>query len=576
MTNAETPLQHQLKLALAQEYLRVGRTAEARAALPTGYGLDPTSQTILQRRSGSASGTPSNLSVNGRAIPRAPLQATGTPASPAVPSTLPPLNMQVEATGTSSSTAAPNPGATSGSDPLATLRLYGITPTQDQQDYVNGTGYWASSAFTSLPPDQQAAQESAAAQSLMPTMQQRLAIMGSAPTSGDQNAVAAWLMKDPSIAAQVQKNPQANVFQVAGGMGIIPPGYKVGGNGLMQDNAGRNALIIGASIIGGGIAYGALAGSAGGATAATAPVLEGTAAGPGATTLAAGGTAAAAGSDAAAGGTLAATSTVPSLGTLPAVAASGAVPAAFAGTAGSTLAGLTAAQWTRLIGGGASAIGGFIPKTTSSTSSTTLPPGAQSLQDLVNAQITQRLQNNSLPPGYQEQGIAGINAGYAGATTNENAALTARGLASSPVAAAVTTKLNTARAGDIGTFNANIPLVAQNLQLQNLEAAAGILNPQRGSTSTTSGDGGAAGAATNLASYLSYVYGPRAPTSAVASVSPASSSSAVPSPLGTASYAATDPTYGATTPAQLMALYSPYGPFTGAPGSTPGSPGVGY
>lgn len=154
-----------------------------------------------------------------------------------------------------------------------------------------------------------------------------------------------------------------------------------------------------------------------------------------------------------------------------------------------------------------SAIGGAIANSSSSSESPTLSPTAQSLQDYITQLLQQRLKNGSLPPGFQTQGINAINAGYAGASTNENAALTARGLATSPVAGAVTTKLNAARGSDIGTFNASLPLIQRQLQLQDIQAAQGILNPQRGQTGTVSTGGGAAGAATNLAGYLGYLKG---------------------------------------------------------------------
>jgi hypothetical protein len=135
---------------------------------------------------------------------------------------------------------------------LAALGLYGITPTQDQQDYVNGTGYWASDEFKNLPADQQTAKENAASQSLMPTMQQRLAIMGPQPSGGndaDPAAMEAWLMKDPSIAAAV-KAGNGNAFQVAPALGIIPSGWYQKGNGILPNHSGRNAAIMAATMLG--------------------------------------------------------------------------------------------------------------------------------------------------------------------------------------------------------------------------------------------------------------------------------------------------------------------------------------
>lgn len=163
--------------------------------------------------------------------------------------------------------------------------------------------------------------------------------------------------------------------------------------------------------------------------------------------------------------------------------------------------------------GAATSAAGDIAASKSSSSSTTPneSPAAASIQNLVNQQIMNRLQGSptGLPPGYQASGIQGINQAFTGANTNENAALTARGLSASPVAATVTNQSNMARAGQIGNFNASLPIVAQQLQNQNLQLAQGIIQPQTGVTSsgTQTAGGGAAGAAGGLAGYLGYLQG---------------------------------------------------------------------
>lgn len=164
-----------------------------------------------------------------------------------------------------------------------------------------------------------------------------------------------------------------------------------------------------------------------------------------------------------------------------------------------------------IIGGGASIAGGALKNRgqQSSTSTPTLDPKLQPLQDLVQQMVTQRLSSGSLPPGYETGGIKNINASYSGAGTALDADLTRRGLSTSPVAGTAMTKFQTSRAGDIGTFRANVPLVERQLQTEDLAGAGNLLATGRGvqSTSSVTTGGGAAGAFTNLAGYLGYLQG---------------------------------------------------------------------
>lgn len=171
--------------------------------------------------------------------------------------------------------------------------------------------------------------------------------------------------------------------------------------------------------------------------------------------------------------------------------------------------------WESLIkwgGGLASFIGGLFGHDSSTTSSTTptLAPQYSPLEQLVLGRITARLQNpTGLPAGYATGGIRQINSTYDAIGQTLNNRLSARGLASSPVAGAAETKLQTSRGGDIGTFRANLPLVERQMQNEDLNAAAGILSQGRGSTTTgtsTTG-GGAAGGFSDLATYIGYLYG---------------------------------------------------------------------
>ena len=102
-------------------------------------------------------------------------------------------------------------------------------------------------------------------------MNANLAIMGPMPAAaqGDETALNAWLMKNPSIAAQVNKG-NGTAMQVAPALGIIPSGWKAGGNGLVNDHAkiGTGLEVAGLALMGAGaapIAAGALGGGVAGA-----------------------------------------------------------------------------------------------------------------------------------------------------------------------------------------------------------------------------------------------------------------------------------------------------------------------
>jgi hypothetical protein len=170
-------------------------------------------------------------------------------------------------------------------------------------------------------------------------------------------------------------------------------------------------------------------------------------------------------------------------------------------------------EWIIKAGGGlASLIGGLFGHNSSSTSSTTptLAPQYSPLEQLVLGRVQARLQNpTGLPAGYATGGIRQINSTYDTIDQTLANRLTERGLASSPVAGAAEAKLQVSRAGDIGTFRANLPLVERQLQNEDLNAAAGLLSQARGSTTsaTSTTGGGAAGGFSDLATYIGYLYG---------------------------------------------------------------------
>lgn len=164
-----------------------------------------------------------------------------------------------------------------------------------------------------------------------------------------------------------------------------------------------------------------------------------------------------------------------------------------------------------IIGGGASVVGGALANKGSQTSavSPTIDPAYQGLQGQVLKMIQQRLSTPVDLKGYTANGVATINKNAGLTKMGADANLTARGLASSPVAGAVDANLNASRMSGVSQFENSVPLLQDSLQRQNLSDANTILAGGRGSTgaSTTSGGGGPAGAFTNLAQYLGYLTG---------------------------------------------------------------------
>ncbi len=163
-----------------------------------------------------------------------------------------------------------------------------------------------------------------------------------------------------------------------------------------------------------------------------------------------------------------------------------------------------------LVDAGLSAVGGALSNTEgarTSTSTPTITPGYQSLADLLKARAMARLNTGTNLNGYQATGVNNINSAFDNAAIGQNAGLEARGLATSPVAAAVTGKANTARAGDIATFLNGIPLLQRQLQDQDIANATNQVG-QFGRGTTGVGPGSAvAGGFTSAAEMLAYLNG---------------------------------------------------------------------
>lgn len=158
-----------------------------------------------------------------------------------------------------------------------------------------------------------------------------------------------------------------------------------------------------------------------------------------------------------------------------------------------------------LIGAGSSIAGGALANKSDSNTTPTLDPAYSPLQAQMLKILQGRLSTNGLPAGMEESGVRGINNTFDVAKRTGDQSLVRRGLATSPVAANVDATRENARVGTVGTFRAGLPLIAQQLQTQDLNMANDVLRQGRGTATMTSSGGGAAGAATNLAQFMGYL-----------------------------------------------------------------------
>jgi hypothetical protein len=147
----------------------------------------------------------------------------------------------------------------------------------------------------------------------------------------------------------------------------------------------------------------------------------------------------------------------------------------------------------------------------SNTTSTSLSPGGNVLNDQLLKMITSRLSAPSaLPSGYQEGGIKDINSVFDVINQSKNANLTARGLSDSPVAAIGT---DDARGGQIANFTSGLPLVERGLRNEDMNFAQSLFAMQP-RTTTQSGTGTQTqpgnmlgGGFSDLASMIGYLMG---------------------------------------------------------------------
>lgn len=115
-------------------------------------------------------------------------------------------------------------------------------------------------------------------------------------------------------------------------------------------------------------------------------------------------------------------------------------------------------------------------------------PATQELRDA----LTSQFKNLSSPDmaGYAAQGINNINQNSDIRTNALKNSLAARGLSYSPIASIAPAMSQNQRIGDISQFQNSLPLIQQQLMLQNLNAGAGYLKGLPiGSANTASGAG---------------------------------------------------------------------------------------
>ena len=146
--------------------------------------------------------------------------------------------------------------------------------------------------------------------------------------------------------------------------------------------------------------------------------------------------------------------------------------------------------WLTAAAIGGSALGGVLSNTQgarTSTSTPTISPEYKTLADLLRSRAEERLRSNFDIGGIRAGGIQGINSVFSGLQQSSENNLTARGLATSPVAATVGTNLNTARGGSIIDFLNTLPAMQRQFQNQDMTAGQDILRSGTGLSSVGAG-----------------------------------------------------------------------------------------
>ena len=159
-------------------------------------------------------------------------------------------------------------------------------------------------------------------------------------------------------------------------------------------------------------------------------------------------------------------------------------------TGGGSLA-LTAAS---ALGGALSNRGG---KTTSnstynntSTSTPQLSPEQEAIYGLLSQNVMNRLRGQTPLAGYEASGLQNINESSDAIRRSIEGRLTSRGLIGSPMGATALSNLDISRGSEAAKFRNSLPLLQNDLDLQNLGAAGTVFGLRPfGETRTSSGTG---------------------------------------------------------------------------------------
>jgi hypothetical protein len=137
---------------------------------------------------------------------------------------------------------------------------------------------------------------------------------------------------------------------------------------------------------------------------------------------------------------------------------------------------------------------GAFPTPASGTTTPNLTPENEALLSQLGAQYSHLASTGVNLEPYQQQQEQGINTNSNIQAQAAQQALAARGLANSPVSGAVAANEAQQRTGQITNLQQSIPLLQNQLQQQNLNAAAGFTaSIPHGTTTTTSTGGGIGG-----------------------------------------------------------------------------------
>jgi hypothetical protein len=125
-----------------------------------------------------------------------------------------------------------------------------------------------------------------------------------------------------------------------------------------------------------------------------------------------------------------------------------------------------------------------------STTTPTINPAFQGMQGLLMQNLMGRIgQRSSLGPGFAANRISNTNQVYKNLGQNQQNRMASAGLVGSPVAEAGARTLDIARGGDIVQGLNEIPLLENQQDMQNLDAATRFMNLGMGSTTNSSGSG---------------------------------------------------------------------------------------